>query len=47
MADLIVIVQVLVAQATPEHPLADQCAHIVRHPARVTAIGETPCEPIH
>ena len=46
MAQLVVVVQILVAQRQPEHALADERAYLMFDQNRRAGIAEAGCEPI-
>ena len=46
VAQVIVVVEILVAQRNSEHPLPDQCHHLMLDPLRTPLVVKTPRKPI-
>jgi hypothetical protein len=47
VTQLVVVVEILVAERDPEHPLADQCRHLVLNPLRAPLVVKARRKPSH
>jgi hypothetical protein len=47
VAQFVVVIEILVAESDPEHPLADQGRNLVLDPFRTPLVVKARCKPIH